>query len=351
VTRDAPITYARSRDGVTLAVTAVGRGRPLVEVPWVPFSNFRMGRSNPLLARFHGELERRMAVIQYDGRGTGHSQRDVTDLSLEAMVADLEAVVALSGHARVNLLAQYTSVPHALAYRARHPDRVERIALFSGAARGWLAMSAVETQALLSLIEKDWNLFAESAAHRWMGWSAGDAGRALAEALRDAVSPHIARETLQAASAIDVTSEVVSVQAPVLVLHRAAMPQIPVAVARDLASRLPRGRLALLPGSDPALFVDDPEGVAGALADFFCDGIVPEGPTIGAESKLPPAGLSRREIEVLRLLAAGDSNGEIARRLGLSPHTVERHLANIYRKIDARGRADATAYAVRLGLA
>ena len=50
---------------------------------------------------------------------------------------------------------------------------------------------------------------------------------------------------------------------------------------------------------------------------------------------------------MLRLLATGDSNGEIARRLGITIHTVERHLANLYRKIGARGRADAVAYAWR----
>ena len=50
-------------------------------------------------------------------------------------------------------------------------------------------------------------------------------------------------------------------------------------------------------------------------------------------------------------LAAGESNRQIARRLGLSPHTIERHVANLYRKIGARGRADATAYALRNGLA
>jgi len=54
---------------------------------------------------------------------------------------------------------------------------------------------------------------------------------------------------------------------------------------------------------------------------------------------------------VLRLLAGGESNAQIARRLRLSPHTVERHVTNIYRKINARGRADATAYALRHGLA
>ena len=67
---------------------------------------------------------------------------------------------------------------------------------------------------------------------------------------------------------------------------------------------------------------------------------------------MPPSdGLSPRELEVLRLLAAGESNAQIARRLGLSTHTVERHVANLYRKIGARGRADATAYALRHGLA
>ena len=61
--------------------------------------------------------------------------------------------------------------------------------------------------------------------------------------------------------------------------------------------------------------------------------------------------LSPREIEVLRLLANGETNGQIAARLGISINTVERHVGNIYRKIDARGRADATAWAIRNGIA
>jgi DNA-binding CsgD family transcriptional regulator len=60
-----------------------------------------------------------------------------------------------------------------------------------------------------------------------------------------------------------------------------------------------------------------------------------------------PAGLTPREVEILRLLAAGQSNREIAAALFLSERTVERHIANIYRKIDARNKADATAFALR----
>ena len=67
-------------------------------------------------------LALRLTLVHYDGRGTGHSQRDVTDLSLEAMVRDLEAVIDQAGLAKVSLLGQYNSCPHAIAYAARHPE-------------------------------------------------------------------------------------------------------------------------------------------------------------------------------------------------------------------------------------
>ena len=351
------ITYARSADGVSLAFTVAGDGPALVFVPWVPFSNLRMEWQNTFLSAIFEQLARRLTVIHYDGRGTGHSQRDVTDLSLDAMVADLEAVIGQVGAAEVSLLGQYNSCPHAIAYAARHPERVRRMALFGGSGRGWSAMSAKQTQALLSLIEQDWDLFADTAAHQWLGWSAGETGRATADAIREAVTPQIARATLQAASAADVTDQLPRVAAPTLVLHRRDMAQIPIDVPRALAEGLPRGRLVVLDGVQPTLFTEDPDAVVTMLMDFFCDGIeppgepAPAGPAAGGRPAAPPDSLSRREQEVLRLLAAGESNRQIARRLGLSPHTVERHVANLYRKIGARGRADATAYALRSGLA
>jgi DNA-binding CsgD family transcriptional regulator len=64
-----------------------------------------------------------------------------------------------------------------------------------------------------------------------------------------------------------------------------------------------------------------------------------------------PDGLSRREVDVLRLIAAGGSNSQIAEQLFLSVRTVERHITNAYGKIGAGGRADATAYALSHGLA
>jgi DNA-binding NarL/FixJ family response regulator len=64
-----------------------------------------------------------------------------------------------------------------------------------------------------------------------------------------------------------------------------------------------------------------------------------------------PSGLTSREAEVLRLLSGGGTNREIAAELVISVHTVERHVANIYRKIGAKNRADATMFAHTNGLA
>jgi ATP/maltotriose-dependent transcriptional regulator MalT len=63
-----------------------------------------------------------------------------------------------------------------------------------------------------------------------------------------------------------------------------------------------------------------------------------------------PGGLTPREAAVLRLLASGESNPEIAAALAISVKTVERHAVNIYAKINARNRVDAAAYALRHGL-
>ena len=96
----------------------------------------------------------------------------------------------------------------------------------------------------------------------------------------------------------------------------------------------------------------DTEYAAGRTLDLAAlghrDTAAGQAPTVtgGAASVLTP-----RELDVLRLVAQGLSNADIARRLVLSEHTVHRHLANILRKLGLSSRAAAAAWAVRTGLA
>jgi DNA-binding CsgD family transcriptional regulator len=156
---------------------------------------------------------------------------------------------------------------------------------------------------------------------------------------------------MQAASGIDVSSDLPQVRAPTLVLHRAGMPQIPLEVSQELADALPNGRLHILTGTSAALFFENVDEVLDAIVGFVSTGAVPQRSSRPVRPPAPDVhGLTARELDVLRLIAGGDTNAEIADRLKVSIHTVERHVANLYRKIDARGRADATAFAVRRGL-
>ncbi|HKH10249.1 MAG TPA: helix-turn-helix transcriptional regulator [Rubrobacter sp.] len=72
----------------------------------------------------------------------------------------------------------------------------------------------------------------------------------------------------------------------------------------------------------------------------------PPKPDAAAQGKAYPAGLSDREVEVLRLVAAGMTNAAAAERLFLSPRTVNWHLGSIYRKLGFHSRAEATRFAV-----
>ena len=279
------------------------------------------------------------------------------------MLRDIDAVVAATAERRVVLFGFYNSCTHAIAWAARHPDRVAGLVLFGGSVRGWLPMSGPATQALLSLIDQDWDTFVESATHAWLGWPDDADGRLAADWFRTATTPAVARATLRAASAVDVSDEAARIRCPTLVLHREGSPVVPRSATDDLVAAIPDARLVVLPGASPTLFFEDATTVLRLLVSFVSDPSASL-PAVAAPARRRTDALravaasaaqagwpSPRELEVLRLIARGDSNAEIAAQLGLSINTVERHLANVYRKIDARGRADATAWAIRNGVA
>lgn len=344
------IRKARTTDGVSIAWTSVGAGPPLILMPGVPFSNLTAEWRIPLLRQAYERLAQDVRLIQYDNRGSGHSQRDVDDFSLGAMLRDLEAVVDAAGLVRYTLLGFYHSCTAAIAAAARHPEQVKGLLLFGGAARGWTALSGPGIQALLSLIDRDWNTFAESIAHAWLGWEAGAEGELAAEGFRTATSPAVARATMEAASEVDVSAEAETVRCPALVLHRAGATVIPLEASSELVRLIPDAHLQVLKGSSATLFFEGTDEVIETILRF----VTGRG---GSPATTPPEperdgdALTPRERDVLRLVAAGETNAEIGRRLGVTINTVERHIANLYRKIDARGRADATAYAIRNGLA
>src|SRR5260370_33241827 len=82
--------YATTADGVRIAFATAGRGSPLVRVPIAPFSHCQLEWRQ---GTFYDRLSRGRTVITFDPRGTGLSDREIKDYSLEARVLDVEAVI------------------------------------------------------------------------------------------------------------------------------------------------------------------------------------------------------------------------------------------------------------------
>ena len=351
------IRYATSSDGVSIAYWTLGEGKkPLVCLaggPWCHVESWYV----PECRRWYERLAQERMLVWHDLRGTGWSERGVSDYSQEALVADVEAVVDRLGLDEFGVLASVDAGPVAVAYAARHPERVSRLVLWCSWARTSDLISP-RMVAWFGLMDQDWELTTDMCARIALGWSVGEAGRDAAQYLRESVAPEAMRAALAAVGTFDVTELLPGLETPTLVLHRRNIPWLPVDIARSLASRIPDARLMVLEGEATAPYLGDSETVASAIDEFLGEG--KEGrPQQLRQADSPPSegngsgptrgythGLTEREVEVLRRLADGKTNDEIAEELFVSVRTVERHVANIYAKIGSRGRANATAYAL-----
>ena len=125
---------------------------------------------------------------------------------------------------------------------------------------------------------------------------------------------------------------------------------------QDEAVRQLRGALTLATDIGNAQRLTDARAALAEItgepaADSAASGAAVPEAGAGAGSRLRPAGLTSRQTEVLQLLAAGLSNKQIAAELYLSPATVERHLATVYRNLGLAGRVEAARFAIENGLA
>ncbi len=241
------IQYAQTKDGVSIAYSTLGEGMPFVHMPH-PFPHLQLDWEMPELRSWYERLAEKRMLVRYDPRGTGLSDRDVTEFSLDTGVRDMEAVVDRLGLERFALWAPVVSGPAGIAYAVRHPERVSHLILWNSGARTTDVMGGPQAQALLQLANADWDVFTETAAHVWFGWSAGEQARRYAAVIRESMTQEALQASVPATLDRDVTELLPQVRSPTLVLHRRETPFPPVDTARGLASRIPNARLLLLEG-------------------------------------------------------------------------------------------------------
>lgn len=263
------IQYAQTADGVSIAFWTLGQGPAFVCMPNVPWSHLALEWQDPRLRSWYERLAEMRNVVRYDNRGSGLSDREIDDYSLEAHLLDLKAVATRIGLETFDLMGPLHSGPPAIAYAVRNPECVSHLVLWCTYARGADYSSVPQVQAIRALMDKDWEVYTETVAHVGFGWSAGEDARQFAGFIRGSVSQGAVQAFRDAIDAYDVSDLLPLIKSPTLVLHRRRFSLPGVDVARRLTSQIPGARLALLDGGSAAPFLEDPEAVVGEIAGFL----------------------------------------------------------------------------------
>ena len=266
------IQYAKTSDGVSIAFWTLGQGKPLVQMPRLPFSHIQMEWQIPELRTWYERLAATRTLVRYDARGTGLSDRDATDSSLDAQVMDLEAVVDRHGLDRFALFGIATSGPAAISFAARQPKRLSHLLLWCAYARASDFFDSPRVQGMLALMDKDWALLTESAAQFAYGWLGVDSAHRYAAYLRESVTQSAALAAYHALAQVDVTDLLPQVRPPALVMHLRQIPHPSLDAARAIASGIPNARLAVLEGEVLAPWMSETDATHQAIDEFLGEG-------------------------------------------------------------------------------
>lgn len=350
---DQQIRFCTSFDGTRIAYATMGNGSPLIRVAnWV--THLELDRKGPIWPHWFEALSRDHTLVRYDLRGSGLSDRSVDDLSLDAWVRDLDAVVDDLGLDRFSMLGLCQGGSIAVAYAARHPDRVQQLVLYDTYTHGALVegqriFERAKTEVLAQMIKVGWGR--QNAAFRkvfvdlLVPEGSDEQQQWLADLQRQSTSPEVAARLWRAFHEIDIRDAAPRVQAPTLVFHVKRDAMIPFQMGCRLASLIPGARFVPLDGDNHILLPDEPawDRFVSELHGFLSEDELPASEADGFCELTP------REREVLDLMAQGISNGQIAEDLFISPKTVRNHVSRIFSKLRVSRRAEAIVQAREVG--
>lgn len=244
------IRVTRAADGTSLAWAAAGSGPPLVKTAnWL--NHLEVDWRSPVWRHLMHELCGRHTLVRYDERGNGLSQRGAADLSLDAFVSDLEAVVEAAGLDRFPMLGISQGCAVSVAYAVRHPERVSRMVLHGGYAAGWKIARGTGGDASsghveLELIRTGWGrdtpAYRQMFASLYLPDSSTEQQRSWTELQRVSASPQAAARLLEALGEIDVRDLLPRVRVPTLVTHSRDDAAVPFEAGRRLAAGIPDAR-------------------------------------------------------------------------------------------------------------
>lgn len=261
-TKAQTIRYTRSRDGTAIAWAETGEGPPLLRAGhWL--SHLEHDWSSPVWRPVLEDLGRGRRLIRYDPRGTGLSDRSLGAADVEHLADDLEAVADAAGLDRVPVYAISQSVPVALTFAARHPDRVSRLVLVNGFVQGSTARGDLaHTDTMVAMIRAGWGVpgsaFMKAVATLYMPRATAAEVDSFVEMQALSADPDTAATLRRIIGEIDVSAILPAVTAPALVICCAGDTVQSPAQSQLLARRLSDATFATLDSPNHVIVPTDP---------------------------------------------------------------------------------------------
>jgi pimeloyl-ACP methyl ester carboxylesterase/DNA-binding winged helix-turn-helix (wHTH) protein len=291
------IGFCTASDGVRVAYATSGTGPPLVKpANWL--THLEYDWESPVWRHWLHEFSRGQTLVRYDERGSGLSDRDVEDLSFEAWVRDLETVVDALELDRFPLFGLSQGCAVAIAYAARHPERVTRLVLYGGFVQGAIARARTSeerdvTTMVMQRMPLGWGqgnpAFRLFFAARFLPEGTAEQMRWFSDLQRITTSPEIAVRLLSTAATIDVTDLASRVRAPTLVLHATGDGVVPFDEGRLVAALVPDARFVPLESRNHILLEDEPAWprFVDEVGRFLADGASDEGWHTASTARAP----------------------------------------------------------------
>jgi pimeloyl-ACP methyl ester carboxylesterase len=272
------IHFCTTSDGVRIAYALAGQGPPLVKTAnWLNHLDYDW--QSPIWSHLLHVLAAEHRLIRYDARGNGLSDWELDDISFDAFVRDLESVIDAVGVERFPLFGISQGCAVAIAYAVRHPERVSRLILYGGFARGRRRRGSQEgieqSEAFLTLMRQGWgqenpafrqlftSLFLPGGTPEQMQW--------YNDLQRVTTSPTNAVRIRQAVDELDVTHLLPKLNVPTLVLHCRDDAVQPFEEGRRLAAGIKGSRFVPLEGRNHLILESDPSWgrLVGEIRNFL----------------------------------------------------------------------------------
>ena len=342
------VRYASCGDGY-VAHQVVGSGPTDLLVIFADLTHIEHGWREPAEARFLGRLADAFRLIRFDKRGFGLSDPLTGRPTLADRMGEITAVLDAVGSEKAAVFGIWEGAHMAIRYAVEHPERVTSLVIYGSAAR---SVSAPDYELQPDRATREAGLL--YAIDHW-----GDAGDDLviqmlapskindrafrewfAELQRLGCSPGQYLETASWAFDVDVRDLLASIDIPTLVIHRTGDRFCTVENGRYLAAHIPGAQFVELEGDDHLPFVGDSDAIADAIEAFVTGRIMRRRRAAHVVPvSLRSNGVTRREFEVLDLVASGSTNAEISEELHISIRTVESHISSLLAKLQSSSRA------------